>query len=167
MFFMGIWMAGMILVAIVATQNLYSVDRLIANSTNTIFGQAVNTEQSPTVRDLLWYFASEINRLYFQLWNIVQLPIGILTLWIVSRIPNSKHAVWGITAMLLTVMFLTLFITPPIVNIGRDLDFVPRDPKPPALQTFGLLHATYSVMTLVNLILGVLVTLWIRRSEGR
>jgi hypothetical protein len=143
------------------------VDRLVAGSTNSVFREAVNTEQTPGARDLLWYFASELNRLYFQLWNIVQLIIGVLVLWVVSRIPNSRRAVWGIAAMLLAVLFLTVIVTPPIVNIGRDLDFVPRDPRPPALRTFGLLHATYSAITLVNLILGVLVSFWIRSGESR
>ena len=67
--------------------------------------------------------------------------------------------------MLLVVMFLMVFVTPPILSIGRELDFVPRDPAPPQMRTFGLLHAAYTVLTLVNLVLGVLVTLWIQKEH--
>jgi hypothetical protein len=51
------------------------------------------------------------------------------------------------------------------VNIGRVLDFVPRDPVPSQMRTFGLLHTTYTVFSVINLVLGVLVTLWIQRER--
>jgi hypothetical protein len=67
--------------------------------------------------------------------------------------------------MLLLVLFLMLFVTPPILRIGRSLDFVPRDPSPPQMRTFGLLHAAYTVLTLVNIVLGILVTRWIQKEH--
>jgi len=33
------------------------------------------------------------------------------------------------------------------------------------LRTFGLLNATYSALTVVNVVLGVLVTLWIQKEH--
>ena len=33
------------------------------------------------------------------------------------------------------------------------------------LRTFALLHTAYAVFTLINLVLGVLVTLWIQKSD--
>ena len=33
------------------------------------------------------------------------------------------------------------------------------------MRTFGLLHATYSALTVVNVVLGVLVTLWIQKEH--
>ena len=67
--------------------------------------------------------------------------------------------------MLLVVLFLMVFITPPVLRIGRILDFVPRDPAPPQMRTFGLLHTTYTVFSVINLVLGILVTLWIQRER--
>ena len=130
-----------------------------------VFHQNIEKLGAPVVHDLLWYLSSELNRLYFQWWNVAQLPIGVLALWLVRPVPGSKRAVWGIVGMLAVVVFLTVALTPPIVNTGRLLDFVPRDPPPPALRTFGLLHATFSVFTLINIILGVVVTIWIQ-GEG-
>jgi hypothetical protein len=63
------------------------------------------------------------------------------------------------------VLFLTALITPFIVSVGRSLDFVPRVPPPDGLRTFGLLHATYTVLDGILLILGVLVTVKLVRSE--
>src|SRR6185295_5124100 len=100
-------------------------------SPNGVFRSTVDAMKSPTVRELLRYLSSELNRLYFQYWNLAQLPLGILALWLVSKLPNSKHATWQIAAMLGVVLFLMLVVTPPILSVGRSLDFVSRDPVPP------------------------------------
>jgi len=166
MFCMAVWLAGMVSISIVATQNFYTIDRLLTDSPNGVFRHAVDTmTQTPTVRELLRYLSSELNRLYFQYWNLAQLPLGILALWLVSKLPNSKHATWEIAAMLGVVLFLMLVVTPPILSVGRELDFVARDPVPPGMRTFALLHTAYAVFTLINIVLGVLVTLWIQKSS--
>lgn len=166
MFSMAVWLAGMVFISIVATQNFYTIDRLLTESPNGIFRHAVDTmTATPTVRELLRYLSSELNRLYFQYWNLAQLPLGILTLWLVSKLPNSKHATWQIAAMLGIVLFLMLGVTPSILSVGRSLDFVARDPVPPGMRTFALLHTAYAVFTLINVVLGVLVTLWIQKSR--
>jgi hypothetical protein len=164
MFCMGIWLSGTVFITIVATQNFYTIDRLLAVSSNIIFRDAATALQNPTARELMRYLSSELNRLYFQYWNLLQLAVGIVALRLVSKLPQSTRAVWGIVAMLGVVLFLMLAVTPSIVSVGRSLDFVPRDPAPPGLRKFGLLHATYSAFTVVNLILGVLVTIWIQRT---
>ena len=166
MFCMAVWLAGTFFVAIVATQNFYTIDRLLTDSPSGVFRHAVDSMTStPTVRELLRYLSSELNRLYFQYWSLAQLPLGILALWLVSRLPNSRQATWEIVAMLGIVLFLMLIVTPPILSVGRTLDFVPRDPVPPGMRTFGLLHTAYAVFTLINIVLGVLVTLWIQKSS--
>jgi len=165
MFCMAIWLSGSIFISVVATQNFYTIDRLIDKSPNDVFRVVVETMENPQARDLLRYLSSELNRLYFQYWNLAQLPVGIIALRLVSSIPKSRLATWGIVAMLCVVLFLMVFITPPILSIGRGLDFVPRIPPPPELRTFGLLHAAYSALTVVNVVLGVLVTLWLQKEH--
>ena len=161
---MGVWLAGTFFSAIVAAENFFTIDRLFANSANAVFRGDIEKLSEPVVHDLLWYLSSELNRLYFQWWNVAQLPIGVLALWLVRPLPGSKRAVWGIVAMLAVVVFLTAALTPPIVSIGRAMDFVPREPPPPPMRTFGLLHAAFSVFTLINLILGILATVWIQNA---
>lgn len=164
MFCMAIWLAGSVFIAIVATQNFYTIDRLLSQSPNGTFRQVADTMQNPTAREMLRYLSSELNRLYFQYWDLAQLPLGIIVLWLVSKLPNSKQATWQIASMLAVVLFLMLVVTPQILSVGRGLDFVPREPAPPEMRAFGLLHAAYSVSTVINLLLGVLVTLWIQRK---
>src|SRR6187399_1198234 len=172
MFCLAVWMTGTVFVAIVATQNFFTIDRLLAGSPNESFHAAVKTLDAvetpghPVGRDLLRYLSSELNRLYFQYWNIAQLIVGILTLRFVTRIRGSSRAKWCVVAMLGIALFVMAVLTPPIVSIGRSLDFVPRESAPlevvTRLRTFGLLHATYTVMTLISLILGILSIVWIQ-----
>lgn len=162
---MGIWLAGSVFVAVVATQNFYTIDRLLEAQPNPAFNASVEKLGRPQAREFLRYLSSELNRLYFQYWNLGQLVIGILVLWLVVKIPEAKKAKWGVVAMLGIVLFLTVAITPKMLSIGRSIDFVPREPPPPGLRTFGLLHATYSMLDGVEFILGVLVTLWLQKTS--
>jgi hypothetical protein len=174
-FCMAVWLTGTVCVAVVATQNFFTIDRLLANSPNTAFHIAVNTLDSvqtpghPAARDMLRYLSAELNRLYFQYWNLAQILVGILALWLVTKIRGVNRAKWCIVGMLGISLFVMGALTPPIISVGRSLDFVPRDPLPQeavsALRTFGLLHASYTVFTFMNLILGVLATVWLQKPK--
>ena len=165
-FCMALWLMGTVSMAMVATQNFYTIDRLLEARLSPAFAAAVDKLGRPEARDLLRYLSSELNRLYFQYWDLAQLTIGILALWLVVRLPGASRPKWGIVAMLAIVLFLMILITPQILSVGRAIDFVPRDPPPPQLRTFGLLHATYTVLDGVLLILGILVTVWLQREPG-
>ena len=175
MFCLAIWMTGAVFVAVVATQNFFTIDRLLAGSPNESFHVAVLTLDSvetpghPVARDMLRYLSSELNRLYFQYWNLVQLIVGLLALWFVTKIPGANRPKWCIVAMLAISLFVMAVLTPPIVSVGRALDFVPRESPPievvTRLRTFGLLHATYTVSMFITLILGVLSVIWIQKPE--
>jgi hypothetical protein len=162
---MAVWLSGVVFIAVVATQNFFTIDRLLEAQPNPEFTMLTEKLGHSKMREVLRFLSSELNRLYFQYWNLAQLPIGILALWFVVRVPGANKAKWAIVAMLGIVLFLTAFITPGILAVGRSLDFVPRDPPPPGLRTFGLLHATYTVMDGVLLILGVLVTVWLQKLK--
>jgi hypothetical protein len=164
-FCMAVWLTGTIGMAVVATENFYTIDRLIAAQPNATFATDIEKFGRGPTHDLLYYYSSELNRLYFQYWNVAQLAIGVLTLWLVVKLPGSDRAKWQVVAMLAIVLFLTAIITPLIVSVGRSIDFVPRNPPPDGLRTFGLLHATYTVFDGIQLILGVLVTLWLTKLK--
>src|SRR5262245_21291434 len=158
---MGLWLMGTVVMAVVATENFYAIYRLLAAQPNPTFAEYVGKFGYDPVFNLLYYYSSELNRLYFQYWNLAQLAIGILALWLVVRVRGADRAKWTIVAMLAIVLFLTALITPRIVSVGRALDFVPRVPPPDGLRTFGLLHAAYTVFDGIELILGILVTVWL------
>jgi len=166
MFAMGAWLLGAIVTFVVATQNFRTVDRLLTESANPTFAALVERIGRPGARDLLRYLSSELNRLYFQLWNVTQLAIGLAVLWLVWRDPAAAKARWGIVVMTGVVLLMLLWLTPAITSLGRSLDFVPRDPPPPALRRFWILHGAFTALAVGNLILGAIVTVWIQRFQS-
>src|SRR5262247_4592490 len=105
---MGLWLMGTVAMAIVATQNFFTIDRLLRAQPNAKFSLDMEKLGHDEARSLLYYFSSELNRLYFQYWNLAQLAIGILALWLVVKRPDANKAKWGIVAMLAIVLFLTV-----------------------------------------------------------
>ena len=160
---MGAWTMGSICMSIVATENFYTIDRLLETTTKAEFYAAVQELGQGPARDLLRYLSSELNRLYFQVWNIAQLALGVLALWLGGRPPRIR---WGILTMIGIVVLMLAYLTPQIVSLGRSLDFVPRDPAPPGMQRFWILHAAYTSLEMLKLVVGLVVTWWVARSRS-
>jgi hypothetical protein len=164
MFAMGAWFAGNVIVAVVAAQNFYTVDRLLAGSTNRVFVSEVARVGEPETRDLLRYLSSELNRHYFRLWNTAQLTIGLLVLWLIAHGRSTARARWGVLGMVGLVTVASVWLTPEIISVGRSLDFVPRDPVPSSLQRFWILHGVYTSLEACKVVVGLIVSVWIARS---
>ena len=164
-FGMAALLTGTVFFAVVATQNFYTIDRLLASQPNPAFGAAVNKLGAPEARDLLRYLSSELNRLYFQYWNVAQLLFGIFVLWMILKLPNSRGPKWYVVAMLAIGLVLTIVITPQMLYVGRELDFAPHDPQTARLRTFGLLHAAYTLLDAIQMILGIMVMVWLMRGK--
>jgi hypothetical protein len=166
---MGVWLMGSICMSIVATENFYTIDRLLAGSTNTAFAALVQKLGHPDARDLLRYLSSELNRLYFQMWNVAQIVIGVAVLLMIrdrgSRANGAGSAQKGVVVMLTIVVLMLAYLTPAIVSLGRDLDFVPRDPAPPGMQRFWILHAAYTSLEMLKLAIGLVVAALIARGS--
>jgi hypothetical protein len=164
MFAMGAWLAGNVMVAVVAAENFYTVDRLLAASSSRIFTSEVERVGRAETRDLLRYLSSELNRLYFRVWNYAQLALGLLILWLIAHGASTARMWWGVFVMVGLVAVATVWLTPQIVSVGRSLDFVPRDPVPSSMQQFWMLHGAYTVLEACKLAVGLFVAVSIARS---
>jgi hypothetical protein len=161
---MGVWLMGTVCMSIVATQNFYTIDRLLEQSPGTGLGAAVQQLGEPRTREALRYLSSELNRLYFQMWNGVQIVLGLLVLWLIKRRAKPFGRIGdGVMLMIGIVVLMLLWLTPAIVALGRSLDFVPREPPPPGMQRFWILHAAYTSLEMIKLVIGIVVTIWITR----
>ena len=160
---MGAWLMGTLCTSIVATENFYTIDRLLADRANLAFASAVDRLGSPQARDLLRYLASELNRLYFQIWNVTQIVLGALAFWLIAE----RRARRGVMLMVAIVLLMLVYLTPAIVSLGRSLDFVPRDPAPPRMQRFWILHAVYTTLEMIKLLIGGVVTVVVARQTLR
>ncbi len=154
---------GTVCVSVVAMQDFYTVDRLLTTSSNEAFTGMVEDVGREDSRNFLRYLASELNRLFFRLWNLAQFGIGGTVLWLLWRVPQASRLRGLVIGMLAVVVFLTVWVTPEIIAIGSSLDFVPRDPAPSALSRFGMLHATYTILELLKCAVGIAAAVWVGR----
>jgi len=166
----GAWLAGTVCMSIVATENFYTIDRLLTDSRSAAFTSTVERLGHPLARDFLRYLSSELNRLYFQLWNGAQLAFGAVVLWLLVR-SRRQHPIYAgragraVAAMLVIVVAMAVWLTPAIVALGRSLDFVPRDPAPAGMQRFWVLHAAYTSLEMFKLLIGAVAAWWIVRAR--
>jgi len=115
---MGAWLAGTVVVTVVAAENFYTIDRLLEASKSAAFYRSVLIIGYPPSRELLRYLSSELNRLYFTLWNGAQIVIGALVLWLLRGLPlgltptSARRALWGVVAMLASVLLMAAWLTP-------------------------------------------------------
>jgi hypothetical protein len=148
---LGAWLAGSIVMVVVATHNLRSVDTLLQgmigrNAASVAFGR-------DQARMLLRYHAAELNRDYFTWWEWAQIGLGVAVLGIFVGVRSNGqpwHVVLAI-AVLLIVIAERFVLTPEIIDLGRRIDFIPADSWPPERAAFWNLHRLYSGIELAKM----------------
>jgi hypothetical protein len=117
-------------------------------------------------RLVLRHTASEINRTYFRAYGWAQIVLGVLLLaLLVKQTPRDTTSLVIVGAMVVIVIPLTFYVTPEIIELGRRIDFVPRDPAPPEMGRFGMLHGAFTVLDGLKLVAGLgLLVRWIWKS---
>lgn len=164
-FLLGAWLIGTILVACIAAENFWIIDRLLATSVHPVFHKDVSLLPAGEARAMLRYLASEQNRFFFVWWGWAEAVLGIALVAMAVR-SRSGRLLLGFALMLALVAVTQLYLTPRIVEVGRSLDFVPREPPPPSLRSFGMLHAAYSALDLLKLVAGIWVA-WVLLQQSK
>lgn len=162
---LGLWLGITLFMWFAAGRSFATVERVL-QSQNPQLLKITKPLSSMETRELLRHLASEINRAYFGAYGWAQVVLGILLLFLVLRqVPRDTPAVVLSGAMLAIVLVLTLVITPQIVTLGRSIDFVPRNPPPPEMGRFGLLHGAFTGLDGVKLLTGLaMMVRWIVRG---
>ena len=149
---LGGWIVGTLILAGVATQNFRTIDRLLSAPTPG-FSRAIAPLGHDGARVVLRYLSSELNRLYFGAWGLIQLALGVTILaGALGHKPLDRTGVVGAASILLiaiTMLLLNWFIVP----LGRSLDFVPHTPAAPPLARFWRLHFAYTALDATKLTL--------------
>ena len=150
---LGAWMGGTLLIWLVATVSFRNVDRVLSRPTPEAAPTLLSVPEAAR-RPVLRHLASEFNRWLFQLWGALQLVLGAAVLVLLLRQTPRTPANLTLAGLLLVLVVVMLgVITPALTSLGRTLDFVPRSPPPPEMATFGKLHAAYSFLDLIKLVL--------------
>ena len=148
-----------------ATRSFSTVDRVLRTA-NPQFGEATKGMAEGQARVVLRHLASEINRSFFWGYGLAQIVLGCVLLLLLWRTTPRDVLGFGIVCFMLgLVLILTLALTPMIVSLGRSLDFVPRNPPPPAMPRFWALHGAFTGLDGVKFVAGLgLLVRWILRG---
>ena len=159
---LGVWLGWTLFMWFAATRSFRTVDRVLTASSPK-FQQAVQPLGHDRARVVLRYLVSEINRTYFRFYGWTQILLGMLLVLLVWRqVPRDSVGLLLAGVMLCLVLILTLVIQPQIVSLGRSIDFVPRNPVPPVMPRFWMLHGMFTGLDGVKFLTGLgLLIRWI------
>lgn len=167
-FLLGLWLGGSLFLVAVVTYNFVGIKPSFeANEELRTRAGFDPDDEAAKKTSVIWVFASELNRAFFGGWNRLQLGLGLLVLaGVVTRCPRRAALISTALAVGI-VLVLTFYLAPQLVEIGRGLDFKPRDPEPPGLAEFNLLHRVYSGLAVAKGVLLILTFLFVMPGYSR
>jgi len=153
--------------AMVATQNFRAVDRLLAGPAPEA-ARILNRMEASEPRFILRHLAGEMNRHYFDTWEQVQLVLGTAVFIILLFFSTAGR--WYLApplAMIAVVSTMHLWISPQVAELGRAIDFVPRELASAERDRFWELHHLYSGLEVFKMLCGALLAGLLLRSPAR
>lgn len=150
----AVWLTGTLIMTFVATQNFRTVDRILERPTPEAESKLKALDHD-AMRMVLRHLSSELNRLYFMTWNSIQLVLAVVVLALMVR--GGSRLETGLALAMLAIVVALLGGTFRIIELGRTIDFVARNPVPPEVVKFGKMHAVYGVLEVVKLVVGVVL----------
>jgi hypothetical protein len=143
-FILGIWLGGSLIVGGVVSYNFSGFDDLFyRNPKLQAHAGFAPDDANAKKSSLLWVHSSELNRVFFEVWNRTQLVLGALAVLIAVWGGAGRWALGLLVAATVLVGLAHFFLEPQIVELGRQLDFLPRDPPPPMLEDFQRYHKIF------------------------
>ena len=139
-----------------AIQN-FAVAESVLSSDSEGLRNALGDLSHENLRLVLRHQASEVNRLFFEGWGWIQIPLAAAVCWIAWRQPGGRLARSASGVMLAIVLILAAYVVPETVRLGRMMDFPAGGASPEVRSAFWALHHSYSVLDMVKLALGLLI----------
>ena len=143
---LGVWLGGSVILGAVVTYNFSGIDDLFARNSRLQEHAGFAPDDTDAKKSsLLWVHSSELNRVFFEVWNRAQLILGSLAVLLAVLGRKGRLPIVLLATATLMVGLIHLVLEPQIVELGRQLDFLPRDPPPPMLEDFQRFHGLYFV----------------------
>ena len=140
------WVAMTLCMWFAATGSFGAVRRAL-DASNPHLADTAKPLTADQTRLVMRHAASEINRAYFRAYGWAQLALGLgLMVLLVRQVPRDTTALLITGLMLAVVAPLTFYVTPEIIELGRRIDFAPRDPAPPEMSRFRMLHGAFTFL---------------------
>lgn len=158
------WLAGTVAVWLNASNNFAWSKRALERGEQTGLAAKLRPLPAEDARQVMRHLASEINRSIFRVWDPSQVALAALALWLGWPV-SSRWQKAALAVVLVIALLLVCWITPTVLALGPPLDFVPREPAPPALRTFMAYHGVYLALDGVKMLL--LAALIVALARGK
>jgi hypothetical protein len=116
----------------------------------------------------LKYGANELNRFFFTYYDLIQVFVAVAACGLFAATRRGGKVVWAclIICLLMSLSFQFYFL-PVIVDLGREIEFMPRDPAnlPPEVKRFGMLHGINILMEMAKLAILFVASIPLLRSK--
>jgi hypothetical protein len=154
LFVLGGWFFLSVSMAYVASANFRVLDTERLLQADVVYAEIPAGDERR--RDLR-YAASEINRYLFSVYSAVQAGVAAAAFALLWLVPLRRaRRAWMAAALGVCLVFAAVFVvwfTPTMVELGRTIDFIARDPAPPPVLRFFELHRINVAMEMIKLAL--------------
>lgn len=141
---LGIWLGGSVILGAIVAYNFSGIDDLFDRNLKLQEHAGFQPGDVDAKKSsLLWVHSSELNRVFFEVWNRAQLVLGGLAVLLAVLGRAGRLSILLLTTAAALVGLIHMVLEPQIVELGRQLDFLPRDPPPPMLEEFQRYHGIY------------------------
>ncbi len=152
---LGAWL-GLTVCMWFAASGSFTTLGSVLEEPNPQFREATSSLEDDETRVILRSLASEISRTYFRAYGWAQSVLwALLIILLVRQTSRDALAPAVVGLVLAVVIVLSCVVTPRIVSIGRALEFVARDPVPPEMGQFRVLHGLYAALDGVKFLAGL------------
>ncbi len=152
-FLLGVWCGATVFMWQVAIHN-FTVANALAESDDRGFRAAVEGLSAENLRAAARYQASEVNRLFFNGWGWMQVPLAALAVFAAWRLRN-RLALAAVGVMTALTLFLQLYVVPQTIRLGRLIDFAQEGEQAAASEMFWTLHHVYTGLDMAKFVLGI------------
>ncbi len=162
-FLLGLWIGGSLFMWGVAVYNFSGISHSFEVNKKLAEKAGFDPEDDNAKKtSLIWVHSSELNRQFFISWGHAQLLLGFLSVLAVMIFRQGLSPLTLIVIALLISVHSSFSLTPEITQLGRELDFVSREPEPPAkLGEFNKKHSLSLLLDAIRvgcvLLAGILV----------
>ena len=157
LFLLGAWSCGTVFMWQTAIQN-FAVAETVENSTREGLAAAAEGLAPGSLRTLVRYQASEVNRLFFSGWGWIQVGLAALAFVLAWACRCRRAVVVLVGAMLLITVGLAAYVVPETVRLGRLMDFAAEGSQPQVESTFWTLHHAYTSVDMLKFAMGLVAT---------
>ena len=166
-FLLGAWCAATLFMWQTAIKG-FAVAERVQQSDEVGFRAAVDGLSEDSLRRVLRYQASEVNRLFFRGWGWVQLPLALAVCILAWRSPSGRFVSYATGIMLVITVVLAAYAVPETIRLGRLMDFSGQDELPEVRSMFWTLHHSYTGLDMLKFALGLACfgAVWSKTPSG-